>query len=154
MKTITWINASAVVAVATLALGIAGWDVAGSRGVIRPGAFPASQTVLVAQIETSWLPASTARREIEQRTALIEQFAQEQGIDLRVTDADTSVRTRDGAGARLEEPLFHFARSFEFHVRRPQDVDLLRGTLATWSVDLRDEERQVEVNTRAPGPAF
>lgn len=154
MKTITWINASAVVAVAALALGVAGWDVAGSRGVIRAGAFPASQTVLVAQIETSWLPASTARREIEQRTALIEQFAQEQGIDLRVTDADTSVRTRDGAGARLEEPLFHFARSFEFHVRRPQDVDLLRGTLATWSVDLRDEERQVEVNTRAPGPAF
>src|SRR5687768_16679029 len=153
MKTITWINASAVVAVATLALGIAGWDVAGSRGVIHAGEFPAAQTVLVAQIETRWLPASTARREIEQHTALIEQFAQEQGIDLRVTDADTSVRTRDGAGARLEKPLFHFERSFEFHVRRPQDVDLLRGTLATWSVDLQDEERQVEVNTRAPGPA-
>jgi hypothetical protein len=151
MKTTTWINASAVVAVATLALGIAEWDMPGSNGVM--GALPASQAVLVAEIETDWLPASSARREIEQRSALIERFAQEQGIDLRVTDAGARVRTRAEEGGRLEEPLFHFARSFEFRVQRAQDVDLLRGTLATWSVDLKDA-RTVEVATGTGGPAF
>jgi hypothetical protein len=151
MKTITWINASAVVAVATLALGIAGWDMGSSAGVLHSTAFPSAQAVLVAQIETGWLPASSARREIEQRSALIERFAQEQGIDLRITDADTQVRTRAQSGGRLEEPLFHFERSFEFRVQRPQDVDLLRGTLATWSVDLQEAERGA---VHTAGPAF
>ena len=139
MKTMTWINASAVVAVAALVLGLAGWGSTGSAGVIHTEASPETRSVLVAQIDTDWLPASSARREIEQRSALIERFAEENGIVLRVTGTGARMRTRAADGSRLDEPQAHFARSFEFHVSRPQDVDLLRRTLATWAVRFEEE---------------
>ncbi len=134
MKTTTWINASALLAAVTLTLGIASWDGAASGSLILPAA-PAPIT-FTAQVTTDWLPAAAARTEIEQRSALVERFAADHAIPVRVLDSSAEVQTRTD-GARLDASLARFTRSFEFRVGDARDADLLRGTLATWSVDLQ-----------------
>ncbi len=133
MKTTTWINASALLAAVTLTLGIATWDATAPGALILPAA-PA-RTAFTAEVSTDWLPAAAARSEIEQRSALVERFAADHDIVVRVLDSNAELQTRAGS-ERLEAPLARFTRSFEFSVGDARDADLLRGTLATWSVDL------------------
>lgn len=134
MKTTTWINASALLAAVTIALGAASW-----QGIQRATILPTSSAPLAftAEVSTEWLPAPAARNEIEQRSALLERFAAEYRIPLRVIDSASELRTRAQDGGRLDAPLARFARSFEFSVGNARDADLLRGTLATWSVTLQ-----------------
>ncbi len=136
MKTTTWINASALLAAVTIALGVANWDTGAAGTALSPGLAPAES--FMADVATGWLPAEAARSEIEQRSALLQSFAAEHRITVRVLDSSAAVRTRNADGERLGVPLARLTRSFEFRVTDARDGDLLRGTLATWSVPLHD----------------
>jgi len=143
----TVVNASALLAAAAVALGLATWDVQENATTFAPRVVSAASPTFTADIQTAWLPADDARSTLEQRSALIEQFALEHGIAVRILDSEAVARTRDADGERLQEPLLRLARSFEFRLESPRDVDLLRGTLASWSVDLERAPAAAQVQT-------
>lgn len=139
MKTMTRMNAFALLAVAAVALGVASWGT-GSRE--RRVHTPAPATALVApsftgRVDTGWLPATEARREMESLGAALDRLALERGLAVRELGSNAQLRTRSEDGTRLDAPLARFERSFEFRVQRPDDVEALRQELGTLAFDVQ-----------------
>ena len=154
MKTITCLNGSALLAVTVLALSVAHWDSAQtSAGLADPVAGPGSPAY-TAHLLTEWLPAERARRAIEERSALIERFARDNDIAVRVVDSGAQARTHTVHGLRLVVPQVQLSRAYEFRLEDARQLDLLRGTLASWSVSLDNNPPLLSAEAGPAGASF
>lgn len=85
----------------------------GPHAVTADARAPIDSPRYVAVVSTDWLPAPEARREIEQRSVELDRVAQLYGTRTRMLDTRQVLRVRSSTGARLEQPLAQFERSFE-----------------------------------------
>lgn len=138
MTTMTRINAFALLAAAAVALGAATWDAEIDNS---PAADSVASAELVSpsftgKVDTGWLPATEARRSIEELSATLDRLALEHDAGVRVLDSAAELRTRTAEGLRLAAPLARFERAYEFRVHDPRDLDSLRSALARLAVEL------------------
>lgn len=152
MKTMTRMNAFALLAVAAVALGVATWDAdLGSPRVTAS----APTTELLApsftgRVDTGWLPATEARREIEELGAALDRLAVERGLGVRILASHALLRTRTAEGMRLDSPLARFERSFEFRVHDSADLESLRSVLATLAVEVDPSATLIDEQYASP----
>lgn len=139
MKTMTRMNAFALFALAAVALGVATWEPESGGGPQVPVAVTSAGLLapsFTGTVDTGWLPAAEARREIEELGAALDRLAVERGFGVRILDSNAQLRTRTADGTRLGAPLARFERSFEFRVPESGDLESLRSALATLAVEV------------------
>jgi hypothetical protein len=134
MKTMTRINAFALLAVAAVALGVASWGTKmDERGAPSVAVSEVPAAAFTVKIASGWLAPGAAREQIEQQSAALERLAADHQIAVRVLRSDAQLRTRDLRGARLHAPLARFER---FFVIQTHDVDSLSAALAGQAIEL------------------
>jgi hypothetical protein len=146
MKTMTRLNAFALFAVAAVALGVATWDAQIDR-TQTAASTPAAELLspsFTGKVDTGWLPATEARREIEELGAVLDHLALERGVDVRVLGSNAHLRTRSLDGARLDAPVARFVRSFEFRVSNPNEAEALRSVLANLAIDVETQPAAID----------
>jgi hypothetical protein len=146
MKTMTRLNAFALVAVAAVALGVGTWDAQLGSPQVTASA-PTAELLapsFTGKVDTGWLPATEARREIEELGAALDRLALERGVDVRVLGSNAHLRTRSLDGARLDAPVARFVRSFEFRVSNPNEAEALRSTLASLAIDVETQSAAID----------
>lgn len=148
MKTMTRMNAFALFAIAAVALGVATWEAetGNPQTSVRAASTALVAPSLTGTVDTGWLPAAEARREIEELGAVLDRLAVERGFGVRILDSNTQLRTRTADGTRLDVPLARFERSFEFRVPESGDLESLRNALATLAVEVEPSATVIDAH--------
>jgi hypothetical protein len=86
-------------------------------------------STLVTAYETGWESPAFARQALESQTQVLSRIAAEHGGAMQIRSTRSSLRTRNGRGARLAAPLARFERTFELRLAAEHDAAAIRSAL-------------------------